>query len=167
MCSSSAQSLASDWRSSDSLRARRLIAGASLLSSAILGTIGLFQIGVLRRLPTLPRKAFRPDEIHSSPMGYELLKTPDALLGVASYSATACLAAMAGERRAELCPAIPLAMGAKLLVDAAFAGQLTAKSWRRFHALSPWSLAVTVTSFAALGIAAPELKASWRSIRRS
>ena len=135
---------------------RRAIAGLSILSATVLGGIALFQVGILKHLPDPPWPAFDADAVHGSPEAYRLLGTPDALLGMASYSVTACLAAMGSADRGRACW-IPLAMGAKTAADAAMAIRLGLKQATQFRKYSIWSLLVTASTLGALALAIPEV----------
>jgi hypothetical protein len=144
------------------LENRRIVIGLSIFSATVLGGIGLFQTGILKRLPDLPLPRFDSDAINSSSQAYSLLETPDALLGMASYAITACLAGAGGEDRAISAPWIPLAMGAKAAADAAFAGCLAVEQWTSFRKFSFWSLLVAGATFAALPFALAEVNRALR-----
>src|SRR5579875_2849976 len=104
------------------IECRRGIVGLSLFSSAILGGIALYQVGLLKRLPDPPLPAFDAGRINGSEAAYSHFETPDALLGLVSYAVTACLAAMGKEDRWKTAPALSLAMGVKMSLDTALAG---------------------------------------------
>jgi hypothetical protein len=137
---------------------RRGIVGLSLFSSAILGGIALYQVGLLKRLPDLPWPAFDADRVNGSQEAYSHFETPDALLGLVSYAVTACLAAMGKEDRWKTAPALPLAMGAKMSLDAALVGIMSVQQWTKFRKFSAWSLLVSAATFVSFGLALPEIK---------
>ncbi len=141
------------------LEHRRMIIGLSVFSTFILGGVALFQVGVLKRLPDPPLPHFDAGAVNASPEAYSLLETPDALLGMASYAVTACLAGMGNQDRAVSARWIPLAMGAKTVCDATIAARLTIKqaTMRKF---SLWSLLVSGATFAMLALAIPESRAA-------
>ena len=120
------------------------------------GRISLFQMGVLEHLPDLPFPDFDADAVNGSVDAYRLLQTPDALLGMASYAVTACLAGMGAADRSATAPWMPLAMGAKTAVDVAQAARLSLKQATKFHKYSVWSLLVTGATVAAFSLALPE-----------
>src|SRR5690348_11740994 len=83
------------------LRERRGIVGLSLLATAALSLIGLYQMGILKRLPEPKLPRFDAGQVNRSAEAYRWLETPDAFLGLGSYAATMTLAAMGGPDRAE------------------------------------------------------------------
>ena len=150
--------------SSEFLKRRRGIIGLAFFSSAVLGGIALYQIGILKQLPEPPARAFDAEKVNGSAEAYSILGTPDALLGLASYAVTACLAGTGPENRSQTRPWLPIGMGLKLLADATFAGKLTVDERRTFHAFSLWSLLVAAATWLALPLALPETKAALRQL---
>jgi hypothetical protein len=148
------------------LKQRRNILGLSLFSSAVLGGIALYQMGILKKLPEPRWRGFNAEKIHGSAQAYSTLEIPDALLGLASYAVTACLAGRGSGNRWRTHPSMPIGMGIKLFADAAFAGKLTIEECRKFRSLSLWSLLVAVATFTALPLAIPEAKAALRRCMR-
>jgi hypothetical protein len=142
------------------LKNRRAIVGLSVFSTMALGGVALFQVGLLRKLPDPPLPFFDADAVNASPGAYSLLQTPDALLGMASYAVTGCLAGMGRLDRSVTVRWIPLAMGVKTLCDAALAGRMSMKQWTKLRRFSVWSLLVSGATFAALALAVPESKAA-------
>lgn len=140
------------------IECRRGIVGLSLFSSAILGGIALYQVGLLKRLPDPPLPGFDAGRINGSEEAYSHFETPDALLGLASYAVTACLAAMGKEYRWKTARALPLAMGAKMSADTALAGAMSVQQWTKFRKFSAWSLLVSAATFLSFGLAWPEIK---------
>ena len=121
------------------------VAGASI-ALATLVPVALFQTGVLERLPDPPGSWFASERITKSKDAYPL-GIPDALPGLASYSATLTLALFA--------PRSPLArrlLGPKLALDGAVAGFNFAKQIVKYRKLCSWctgtSLATAVTCIA-------------------
>lgn len=100
----------------------------------------------------------------ASAEAYQHLSTPDALLGLGSYAATAILAAMGGADRVQRQPWIPVAMSAKVLVDAVQAGKLTWDQWARQRAFCFWCLVATGATCATLPLALPEAYAAVRRL---
>jgi uncharacterized membrane protein len=157
--------LSETWRRANEpdLRARRWIAGLSLLSGAVMSGIGLFQLGIIRRIPD-PPGPFDAARINGSPQAYSILRTPDALLGALSYAATACLAGAGDPDRSRTAPWLSVAMGAKLLADASIAGKLTVTQWTRYRAFCFWCLLTTGATVAAAVVGIPETLAAARTI---
>ena len=154
-----------DLRNGDSalLQRRRAVVGLSIFSTAVLGAVALFQVGVLRKLPNPPLPHFDAERVNGSTEAYSKLRTPDALLGMASYAATACLAGMGSESRWRETPLVPLAMTAKTAVDAALAAKLSLEQWTKFRSFSLPSMLVAGATFAAFPFAIAEAKRAWRA----
>ena len=121
------------------------IAGASI-ALATLVPVALYQTGVIKSLPDPPGEWFASERITKSKDAYPL-GIPDALPGLASYSATLALALLA--------PGDPLArrlLGPKLALDGAVAGFNFAKQIVKYRKLCSWcsgtSLATAVTCVA-------------------
>ncbi len=129
----------------------------------MLGGIALYQMGILKRLPGPPGRVFDAEKVNGSAEAYSILHTPDALLGLASYAVTACLAGMGPENRSHTHPLMPIGMGLKLLADAAFAGKLTVDECRKYQAFSLWSLLTAVATLTAFPLALPETIAAFAS----
>lgn len=129
----------------------------------MLGGIALFQVGLVKRLPDPPISQFDANAVNGSIEAYRLLQTPDALLGMASYAATACLAGMGPEDRWHTAKWIPLTLGAKAALDAAMAARLSLKQATKLHKYSVWSLLVAGATVVTLSLALPE---AWRAVRR-
>lgn len=136
-----------------------------MFSSAVLGGIALFQVGILKHLPDPPLSHFHADAVHSSPQAYAIFGIPDGLLGMGSYAATAWLAA-AGPKDLWKRPRwLPVAMGCKTVLDAAVAGKLTVDEAVKFRKFSAWSLIVAAATIAALALAIPEAVKALRDVR--
>ena len=150
--------------SSAYLKRRRGILGLTFFTSAILAGIALYQTGILKKLPEPRWSGLDAEKVNGSAEAYSMLAVPDGLLGFASYAVTACLAGAGSEDRWRTSPWLPVAMGSKLLADAAFAGKLTLDECRKFRAFSLWSLLAAGGTFAALPLAVPEIKAALRQL---
>jgi uncharacterized membrane protein len=144
------------------LKRRRGIIGLAFFSCAVLGAVALYQIGILKKLPQPPLRAFNTRRVHASAGAYANLDTPDAFLGLASYAATACLAAMGPENRVRLYPWMPMGLALKLLADSAIALKLTCDEATKLRAFSIWSVLVTAATWTALPLAIPEALAAVR-----
>lgn len=150
--------------SSPYLKRRRNIIGLAFFSSAALAGIALYQMGILKKLPEPRWRGFNAEIVNGSAQAYSILGIPDALLGLASYAVTACLAGLGPENRWHTHPVMPIGMGLKALADAAFAGKLTMDECRKYHAFSLWSVLIAAATFTALPLAIPEMKAALREL---
>ncbi len=139
---------------------RRAMIGASLAALGSLGVIALYQLGLIAHLPDPPLPGFDADKVHGSAEAYAILSTPDAMLGLGSYAATAALAAMGAPDRATTRPWIPLALAAKVAFDLAQAGRLTLNEVTKQHALSAWSLLTTGATLTTAALVVPEARAA-------
>lgn len=151
--------------SSPFLTARRVIVGLSFFSGVILGGIGLFQMGIFKKIPEPKLPGFDANKVNGSLEAYSMFATPDALLGMASYAATACLAGMGGRNRWRYTPWIPLMMSGKTLADTALAAKLTADQWTKYRAFCIWCLLTAAATFATVPLALPEAKAAWKRLK--
>lgn len=97
--------------------------------------VGLYQMGLLKRLPDYPSRFFDATRVNASTYGYKFLESPDALLMMASYALTAILAGAGGKDRAQLSPALPIALAAKALTDVIVNLYLAKEEWRKIQAL--------------------------------
>src|ERR1043165_1031580 len=100
-------------QTSPDLRRRRGIVGLSMLASATMGLIALYQTGLIKHLPEPPLPMLDADKVNGSPQAYERFATPDAILGLGSYAATMGLAAMGGADRPRPLPGVAPAAAAK------------------------------------------------------
>lgn len=151
--------------SGDFLEQRRWIAGLGSLASAALGVVGLYQFGVLRRVPELPLPFLNADAVDASGEAYQALKTPDATLGLVSAGVTLVLAGMGARDRARTSPWIPLALAAKTATDAAGSGYLLAEQLTKHRAVCSWCTVAAVAQVLTLPLAVPEARTAWRAWR--
>lgn len=151
--------------SSPFLTARRVIVGLSFFSGVILGGIGLFQMGMYKKIPEPKWPGFDANKVNGSLEAYSMFATPDALLGMASYAATACLAGMGGKNRWKHAPWIPLTMAGKTVVDSALAAKLTVDQWTKYRAFCIWCLMTAAATFATAPLALPEARAAWKHVK--
>ncbi|MDA8164240.1 MAG: vitamin K epoxide reductase family protein [Desulfobacteraceae bacterium] len=154
-------------RSTPNLRRRRGIVGLAFTAAAGMGLIGLFQIGILRHLPEPPLPVFDADKVDGSAEAYSLLATPDAFIGLASYSLTAALAAAGGPDRPADRPWLPLAMAGKVMADAVQAARLSRDQWVRHRAFCIWCLLAAGATFAAVPLALGEARDAIRELAGS
>lgn len=159
-----AQQLSRELRqgSGEFLARRRRVIGLSLVSTACMGIISLYQMGIIKHLPEPP--GFDADKVDAASEAYALFATPDAVLGLGSYSATIALAAMGGQDREKDMPWIPLVMAAKVGVDALNAARLTWDQWAKHKAFCSYCLVAAAATFATVPLVVPEARAAWRQI---
>lgn len=150
--------------SSPFLKRRRSLIKLAFFSCAVLGGIAMYQVGILKKLPGPRWRGFDAEKVDGSAQAYSILAIPDALLGMASYALTACVAGLGPEKRYETHPWMPIGMGLKVLADATFAGKLTVDECRKFHSFSLWSLLVAAATFTAVPLAIPETKEALRRL---
>jgi uncharacterized membrane protein len=147
-----------------SLRRRRNIFGLFLAASASMSVIALYQLGILKHIPEPHLSIFDSAKVTGSPKAYSLLQTPDAVLALGSYAATMTLAAMGSSARATEQPLIPLALAAKVGLDAALAAKYTFDEWSNYRALCFWCLLSSAATLAALPFAISEGRSALRSL---
>lgn len=129
-----------------------------------MSVIALYQLGMLKRIPEPSVPRFDSEGITGSAKAYSLLETPDAVLAMGSYALTMTLAAMGAPDRANEHPAIPLAMAAKVGLDAMLAAKYTVSEWRGHRALCFWCLLASVATFASVPLAIPEARHAFRRL---
>lgn len=150
--------------SSGALQRRRGVIALSLAASAALGLLTLYQMGLIRHMPEPPLPGFDADKVNGSAEAYSKLAIPDALLGVSSYAGTMLLAAMGGLNRAREHPWMPLALAAKVGLDATLASILLLTQVLKLRAFSFWSLLTSAATFATVPLVIPEARAALRHL---
>ncbi len=149
----------------DFLEQRRRVALLQTAAAGALAVVGLYQFGLLRRVPEPPLPGLDADRVDASGEAYVLLSTPDSALGIASAGATLALAGMGGAQRYRERPWIPLALLAKTVLDAAGAVLLTAEQLTKHRRLCSWCTASAAFLVASVPAALPEARAAWRTLR--
>ena len=146
------------WRtSSDPVLARRRgVAALSLLAAGSMGVVASYQLGLIRRLPDPPLPGFDSARVAGSAEAYSTLGMPDAVLGLGSYAATLGLAALGGGDRSPVRPWLPLALAAKVALDATLAGRKALGQWPRHRALCSWCLVAAGASLASVPLVVPD-----------
>ncbi|MEJ7762652.1 MAG: vitamin K epoxide reductase family protein [Thermomicrobiales bacterium] len=144
------------------LRQRRKVLGLSLVAAGAMMPISLYQMGIIKHLPEPPLPRLDADAVDASAEAYAILATPDAVLGLGSYALTAWLAAAGGADRARTRSWIPLALAAKVGLDALFGAKLTVDQWTRHRAFCSWCLLAAGASVAAVPLVVPEARAALR-----
>ena len=147
------------------LDGRRRVAAMSLLSSASLGVVAAYQVGILRRIPEPPLPVLDADRVDASGEAYGFLLTPDAALGMVNAAVTLVLAGMGRADRASRTPWIPLAMAAKVTLDAVSAGFLTLEQASKHRRFCTWCLIAAAASLPMIAAAVPEASAAVAIIR--
>jgi hypothetical protein len=147
------------------LRNRRAAVALTCIGMGSLAVIALYQLGVFKRLPEPPLPFLDAEKVNGSAEAYELLNTPDAVLGLGSYAVTLGLLGMGNVNRAQSHPWIPLALAAKSSLDSVQAARLTRKSWIHVRAFSLYSLVTALSTFLVLPLVLPEARAAWQKIR--
>jgi uncharacterized membrane protein len=160
------QQLSRELREGDSpdLERRRWIIGLSMVGASMAQIVTLYQMGVLKQLPDLPIPFVDSDRVDAAPYAYSRLNTPDGPLMLITYGITAWLASTGGENRAKENPLIPIAMGAKILIDAISAAELAREEWSENKAFCEYCQVATLCSFASLALAAPEITTAVRTL---
>jgi short-subunit dehydrogenase/uncharacterized membrane protein len=148
-------------RGDTDLSHRRGIVALSLVASASMGLIALYQMGLIRHLPEPPLAMMDADKVDASAEAYQRFSMPDAVLGFGSYAATMALAAMGGRNRVKEMPWIPLALAAKIAFDVVNAAKLSIDQWTKHRAFCFWCLVAASATFATAPLATAEaLKAT-------
>jgi hypothetical protein len=146
------------------LRRRRGVAGLALTAAGSMGLISLYQVGIIKHLPDPPLPYFDSDKVDAGAEAYSKLSMPDAPIGLGSYAATLALAAMGGEDRATERPWIPLALAAKVVLDAVQAGKLTVDQWTKHRAFCFWCLIAAGATFTTVPLVIPETRVALRHL---
>ncbi len=144
------------------LQRRRRVVALSLVAAGAMGVVALYQMGITKHIPEPPLPKLDADKVDASAEAYQMLETPDAVLGFGSYAATMALAAMGGIDRAERQPWLPLALAGKVAIDVAQAGRLTIDQWTKHRAFCAWCLLAAGATFAMAPLVVPEARAALR-----
>jgi uncharacterized membrane protein len=147
------------------LEQRRWVAGLTSLASTALGVVGLYQFGVLRRVPEPSLPFLDADAVDASGEAYQQLKTPDAALGLVSAGVTLVLAGMGDRDRARTQPWVPLALAAKTSADAGGGLYLLAEQITKHRKVCSWCTVAALAQLATLPLALPEGRAALRRLR--
>lgn len=146
---------------------RRATVALSLVAIGAMGLISLYQMGLLKHLPSPPLPGLDSDRVDSSPEAYSRFSTPDGTLALGSYAATLALAAMGGQDRARKQPWVPLALGAKVGFDVAQVLRMMLVQWRKYRAFCFWSLLAAAATVATVPLAFGESRAALSRLTRS
>lgn len=149
---------------SDALKRRRGVLALSLTAAGSMGLISLYQMGVIDHLPEPPLSLLDADTVDASEEAYAYFSAPDGVLGLASYAATAVLAAVGGPDRARTMPWLPLLAVVKTGADAAQAAKLTRDQWTKHRAFCSWCLLAAGATFATIPLVLPEARDALRRL---
>jgi uncharacterized membrane protein len=149
----------------DMLRRRRRVGAMALSAIGSMGVVSAYQFGLFRHLPEPPVRILDADTVDASGEAYQYLKTPDAALGVASYAVTLALAGMGAGRRWSDRPWVPLALAAKVGLDALSGLYLTVEQGSRHRRFCSWCLVASGLSLAMVPQVIPEAQGAWRQLR--
>jgi uncharacterized membrane protein len=146
------------------LSQRRAIVGLSLIAASSMGIITLYQVGIIRHLPEPPLPRLNADRVDASPEAYKLLETPDGILAIGNYTATAALAAMGGIYRVERQPWIPLALAAKIGFDACQSIRLFINQVTKQKVLCSYCILADMMTLASIPLVIPETIAAVKQL---
>lgn len=152
--------------SSPHLDARRRTAALQTAAAGALAVVGLYQFGLLRSVPEPGLPGLGADAVDASGEAYQVLRTPDSALGIASAGVSLVLAGMGGARRHEEQPWIPLVLLAKSLLDAAGGTYLFAEQVTRHKKVCSWCTVSAGLLLATVPTVLPEARAAWKVLRR-
>ncbi len=165
--SAAAEAVSDDLRrgTGDWLEQRRRMASLGLGAMASMGVVAAYQYGLIRRPPEPGLAHLDAEAVDASGEAYQLLRTPDAALGLVNYAATLVLVGMGDRHRSTTKPLVPIALAAKVLLDAGGAALLTAEQVTMHRKLCSWCLTAAAASVAMVPAALPEARAALRSLR--
>lgn len=139
---------------------RRWAYGLSLVGVAAGGIVGLYQMGILKRLPDFPSRFFDATKVDASDYGYRRGQAPDALFMIVNYAATALLTGIGGARRVREMPWAPVAQLAKTLLDVGTNLKLAREEWDTNRAFCGYCQTATLASIASVLASYPEARAA-------
>lgn len=147
---------------------RRGIVLTSFVGGLSMMMVGLYQMGILRKLPEPRLRRLKSSEVAAVAPAYRPLHLPiaDSLLGLVSYAVTAALAGFGGPDRPDRLPWVVPLMTAKILGDAVLGAVLLGIQWAWYRAFCLYCLIAACASFVALPLAGPETWAAWRRLGR-
>jgi uncharacterized membrane protein len=166
--SPAAEAVSDFWRrgSGPELMRRRRASGLSLLGIGALGAVAAYQTGVVKHLPD-PPGPFNSDAVDASGEAYVMGHAPDAAFGVLNAAMTLALATAGGKERVERKPWLPLLLGAKAAMDAAYALSLTAEQASRHRrTFCFFCMTAAGSSLATFTQVLPDAKAALAAVRR-
>lgn len=141
---------------SPDLTRRRWAVGLSLFGAAMGQLVGLYQTGILKRLPDPPVGPFDSEKVDASDYAYKRLQTPDGFLMLGTYAVTGALVAAGGKDRATEQPWLPIAAAAKVAYDVYTNLTLAREEWADNRALCVYCQSASLASIASLALVLPE-----------
>jgi uncharacterized membrane protein len=147
------------------LQRRRLIITLTLIGVTMGQLVSRYQTGIMKHLPDPPLDVFDSDKVDAADYAYSRFDTPDGLLMILTYAASAVLAGMGGKNRAQERPILPLLMGGKLFYDVFTAVELGREEWRDNKKLCAYCQVATLASIGAFILAIPEVVRAIRTLR--
>lgn len=147
------------------LDGRRRTALLQTGAAGALAVVGLYQFGVLRSVPEPSWPGLGADQVDASGEAYQMLRTPDAAIGIASAGVSLVLAGMGSAKRHEEQPWIPLLLLAKSLADAAGASYLFAEQLTKHKKVCSWCTVSAGLLIATVPAVWPEARAALRAWR--
>jgi Vitamin K epoxide reductase family len=132
---------------------RRGVIGLAVAAAGTLGLATLYQTRLIRQVPEPPFPGSDAERINDT---YVPPQAPDAAFGLASYAVTLCLAAAGGPHRAREQPWLPLALAAKVGVDAYVAARLTLAQETQLTARCVWRLLTSGATLLMVPLVLPE-----------
>lgn len=150
--------------SSPDLDRRRWIIGLSMLGASMGQIVSLYQTGVIDHLPDPPVSIFDADRVDASEYAYSRFNSPDGPIMLVNYGLTAWLASAGGQDRARSNPLLPIAMGAKILMDTLISAELAREEWSENEAFCEYCQVATLCSLASLALAAPEVNTAVKTL---
>lgn len=145
---------------------RRQVVALSMVSATCMAVVALYQFGMTKHVPEPALPMLDADKVDGSGEAYQTLSVGDAFLGFVSYGVTMLLAAMGEPKRYIAVPALPLALAAKAVFDAAQAARLTRDQWTKHRAFCSWCLTAAAATFAVVPAVIPEARAAAQTLRR-
>lgn len=146
------------------MQLRRWAVGLSLVGVAAGIVVSAYQTGLVKRLPDPPGGLFNATRVNASDYAYKRLQTPDGLLMIANYAATAILGGAGGAHRGTRAPWLSLALAGKAMADVVVNAKLFVEEWRTNRALCQYCLAANLASWATLLMALPEAMQAGRRL---
>jgi uncharacterized membrane protein len=139
--------------------------GLQLIGLAAGSVVGLYQLGVLKRLPDPPLRRVDSTRVDASEYGYKWLHMPDAPLMVFQYAISTMLVSAGGRERARDLPLLPLLTTAKFLGDVLTNLYLAKEEWTYNKAFCAYCQTATLASLASLVLSVPESRVALRELR--
>ncbi|GAB4456008.1 MAG: hypothetical protein OHK0029_13160 [Armatimonadaceae bacterium] len=150
--------LSRELRTGDSadLNRRRWMIGLTFVGMVAAKAVSLYQMGMIKKLPDPPLPVFDSTKVDASDYAYKRFNTPDGLMMLANFAATAWLVGAGGKNRAVRHPVLPVLLAGKAAGDALTAAKLTQEEWQENKALCAYCQVAMLCSIATAALAVPE-----------